>query len=104
MSRLSAFLMKFGRQAGPVAKDVFVDISDGPFLLKDFIKTSYHDGGIFVEATTDFDDGKFSECEIEMMDEVLAKYGSKTAAELVAETHKPGNFGGYRGHGKMGLA
>lgn len=91
-------------QAGPVAKDVFVDISDGPFLFKDFIKTSYHDGGIFVEATTDFDDGEFSEGEIEMMDEVLAKYGSKTAAELVAETHKSGNFGGYRGHGKMGLA
>lgn len=39
-------------QAGPVAKDVFIDLSDGPFLLKDFVKTNFHDGGIFVEATT----------------------------------------------------
>ena len=27
-------------QAGPVAKDVFIDLSDGPFLLKDFVKTN----------------------------------------------------------------
>ena len=68
-------------QAGPVAKDVFIDLSDGPFLLKDFVKTSYRDGGIFVEAKTDFDDSEFSECEIALMDEVLAKYGSMTASE-----------------------
>ena len=26
-------------QAGPVAKDVFIDLSDGPYILKDFVKT-----------------------------------------------------------------
>ena len=77
-------------QAGPVAKDVFIDLSDGSFLLKDFVKTTCRDGGIFVEAKTDFDDSEFSECEIALMDEVLAKYGSMTASELVAETHKEG--------------
>lgn len=77
-------------QAGPVAKDVFVDLSDGPFLLKGFVKTTIRDGGIYVDAISDFDDSEFSECEIEMMDDVLAKYGNMTASELVAVTHKQG--------------
>lgn len=79
-------------QAGPVAKDVFIDLSDGPFLLKGFIKTHYKDGGIFINAIAEFDDAEFSECEISMMDEVLAKYGNMTATELVAETHQKGSL------------
>lgn len=89
-------------QAGPVAKDVFIDLSDGPFLLKDFVKTVYRDGGIFVEAKADFDDSEFSECEIVMMNEVLARYGSMTASELVAETHKEGTLW-YRTAARAGL-
>lgn len=89
-------------QAGPVAKDVFIDLSDGPFLLKDFVKTNFHDGGIFVEAITEFDDSEFSECEIAMMNEVLAKYGNMTASELVAETHKEGTPW-YRTAARAGL-
>lgn len=80
-------------QAGPVAKDVFVDLSDGPYLLKSFVKTDFKDGGTFIEAVADFDDSEFSECEIEMMDEILAKYGNMTASDLVAETHKRVLFG-----------
>lgn len=26
-------------QAGPVSKDVFIDLSDGPYLLKDYVTT-----------------------------------------------------------------
>lgn len=75
-------------QAGPVAKDVFIDLSDGPFLLKDFIKTFTLDGGTYIEAIKEFDDDEFSGCEIAMMDAVLSQYGNMTAAELVAETHR----------------
>ena len=75
-------------QIGPVAKDVFVDLSDSPYLLKNFVKTDFKDGGTFIEAIADFDDNEFSECEIEMMDEILAKYGNMTASDLVSETHK----------------
>lgn len=89
-------------QAGPVAKDVFVDLSDGPYLLKNFIKKDYRDGSTFIEAIADFDDSEFSECEIEMMDEVLAKYGSMTASDLVIETHKEGTLW-YRTAVRTGL-
>lgn len=34
-------------QAGPVAKDVFIDLSDVPYILKGFVRTEFRDGGIF---------------------------------------------------------
>lgn len=89
-------------QIGPVAKDVFVDLSDSPYLLKNFVKTDFKDGGIFIEAIADFDDNEFSECEIEMMDEILAKYGNMTASDLVSETHKEGTLW-YRTAVRTGL-
>lgn len=79
-------------QTGPVAKGVFVDLSDSQYLLKKIVKTDFKDGGTFIEAIADFDDNEFSECEIEMMDEILAKYGNMTASDLVSETHKEGTL------------
>lgn len=75
-------------QAGPVAKDVFIDLSDGPYILKDFVKTEVRDNGIYILPNTAFCDDEFSEVEIEMMEEVLHKYGNMTASQLVTETHK----------------
>ncbi|MCF2547888.1 SocA family protein [Bacteroides xylanisolvens] len=89
-------------QIGPVAKDVFVDLSDSPYLLKNFVKTDFKDGGTFIEAIADFDDNEFSECEIEMMDDILAKYGNMTASDLVSETHKEGTLW-YRTAVRTGL-
>ena len=89
-------------QICPVAKDVFVDLSDSPYLLKNFVKTDFKDGGTFIEAIADFDDNEFSECEIEMMDEILAKYGNMTASDLVSETHKEGTLW-YRTAVRTGL-
>lgn len=79
-------------QAGPVAKDVFIDLSDGPYILKDFVKTEVRENGIYVLPVAEFCDDEFSELEIEMMDEVLRKYGHLTANQLVAETHKKGSL------------
>ena len=79
-------------QAGPVAKDVFIDLSDGPYLLKDFIKTEVHHSRTYIVSNRPFSDDEFSDCEIGLMDEVLAKYGKMTASELVLETHKKGTL------------
>ena len=43
-------------QAGPVAKDVFIDLSVGPFLLKSFVKTEFRDGGTYIKEVADFND------------------------------------------------
>ena len=69
-------------QAGPVAKDVFIDLSDGVVLLKDFIKTKMIDGAMYIFAIKPFSEDEFSECEIEMMDEVIKRHGNKTAKQI----------------------
>ena len=79
-------------QAGPVAKDLFIDLSDGPFLLKDYVTTEIKDSGTYIKAVQTFNDDEFSECEIEMMEEILRIHGGKTAKQLVEEVHKEGSL------------
>ena len=79
-------------QAGPVVKDVFIDLSDGPYILKDFVKTEVRDNGIYITSVAAFCDDELSELEIEMMEDVLRKYGQLSASQLVAETHKEGTL------------
>ena len=79
-------------QAGPVAKDVFIDLSDGPYLLKDYVKAEVRHSGTYIVSVKPFCDDEFSECEIAMMDDILNKYGKMTAADLVNETHKKGTL------------
>lgn len=77
---------------GPVAKDVFIDLSDGPYLLKDYVSTETQDGCTYIKASKEFNDDEFSECEIQMMDDVLKHYGEMNAKQLVEETHKVGSL------------
>ena len=50
-------------QAGPVAKDIFIDLSDGPFLLKDFVKTEVQKDATYIRAIKPFCDDEFADCE-----------------------------------------
>lgn len=79
-------------QAGPVAKDVFIDLSDGGMLLQDFVRTEIKENGMYITPVRAFCDDEFSECEIEMMDEVIKKHGDKTAKQLVKEMHQKGTL------------
>lgn len=79
-------------QAGPVAKDVFIDLSDSGELLQDFVTTEIKENGMYIKAIKPFCDDEFSDCEIEMMDEIIKKHGHKTAKQLVEEVHKEGSL------------
>ena len=79
-------------QAGPVAKDIFIDLSSGVVLLKDFIQTETIEGATYIKAIKPFCNDEFSDCEIEMMNEVIKKHGHKTATLLVDEVHKKGSL------------
>lgn len=79
-------------QAGPVAKDVFVDLSDGPVLLHGYIETTTEANGTYVKAAREFDDSEFSDAELKMMADVVKHYGAMTATELVHTLHKPGTL------------
>ena len=79
-------------QAGPVAKDVFIDLSDSGELLQDFVITEIRENGMYIKGIRPFCDDEFSDCEIEMMDEIIKKHGHKTAKQLVEEVHKEGSL------------
>ncbi|WP_165836357.1 Panacea domain-containing protein [Taibaiella soli] len=71
-------------QHGPVAKDIYIDLSDDePTLLADFIGKK---GDVFV-GVREFNDDEFSDNDIEVLDHVTTFAMSKTANELVRITH-----------------
>ena len=77
-------------QAGPVVKDVFVDLSENPVLLDGFVKRIQEDGATYVKPVAEFCDDEFSDNDIIVMDDIIKRYGNKTATELVQLTHKEG--------------
>lgn len=78
-------------QHGPVEKDVFIDLSDGPVLLHDYVVMCSDGERTYMGALRNFDEDEFSDNELRMMSDVMKKYGAKTAAELVAVTHRKGS-------------
>jgi uncharacterized phage-associated protein len=75
-------------QAGPVARDIFIDLSDEPFLLKDYITLEKKEEATYIKPATVFFDGEFSDNEIDMLDLIVTHLGSLTATELVSRTHQ----------------
>lgn len=74
---------------GPVQKDLFADLSDNLFLMKEYITAYYSDDKKYFKAKKEFCDDEFSQAEISMMDEVLNTYGKMTAAQLEKILHQP---------------
>lgn len=77
---------------GPVSVDVFEELSDGPVLLGDFISLQFNGQGIIVKPIKEFDADEFSDAELQVMAEVMARYGQMNSEELIAETHKEGSL------------
>jgi uncharacterized phage-associated protein len=79
-------------QAGPVAKDVYIDLSnDGSVnpILREFISVKMSEHGTYVQAKAKFNDDEFSDNDITIMDYVIKTYGKKTATQLVKIVHEP---------------
>lgn len=89
-------------QAGPVPKDVFIDLSETPVLLHGYVSRIQEDDKTYIKAESDFCDDEFSDNDIVVMDYVISKYGKKTAKELVRETHLSGTLW-YRTAERHGL-
>ena len=79
-------------QAGPVIKDDFIDLSEMPVLLEGYVEKVNKDGNTYIKPAKEFSDDEFSDNDMLVMDEILAKYGNKTATELVKITHKKGSL------------
>lgn len=79
-------------QAGPVVKDVFIDLSETPVILDGFVTKQVKGDATYIQAAKDFCDDEFSDNDLVVMQEVLKKYGDKSAKELVGLTHQKGTL------------
>ena len=69
---------------GPVSEELFVDLSSGLSLVRNYIEKT--DGYIRPKAT--FDDSEFSDNDVELMDVVISRFGNKNTKELIEYTHR----------------
>ena len=77
---------------GPVSVDVFEELSDGPVLLSDFIALEFNGQRIRVTPKREFTDDEFSDAELQVMEQVMEKYGWMNSEQLINETHKNGSL------------
>ncbi len=78
-------------KAGPVAKDVYIDLSnEEPSLLKGYVEMYSKENclGSYVKGLHEFNDDEFSDNDIELMDYIIKEFGHKSASELVDICHK----------------
>lgn len=72
---------------GPVAKDIFIDLSDeSPLLLSAYIKRDDSNPSIF-KPVAKFNDDEFSDNDIELLEIIIKFTKNKNAANLVKYTH-----------------
>lgn len=72
---------------GPVAKDIFIDLSDeSPVLLSNYIKKDELNPSSF-KAKTEFNDDEFSDNDIELLKIITDFAKDKSASYLVKCTH-----------------
>lgn len=82
-------------QFGPVAQDVFIDLSDNPVMLKEYIsiKKEYvkalGNDVTFIKPLKQFSDDEFSSNDFEVLEYVVEHLGGLSALELTELTHKP---------------
>jgi uncharacterized phage-associated protein len=73
---------------GPVAKDIFVELSsDEPTLLSNYISIERDNRAAIISPKTPFNDDEFSDNDLILLDLIIEKYGNLTANELVKLSH-----------------
>ncbi len=77
---------------GPVSVDVFEELSDGPVLLSEFVTLQFNGQGIKVTPSREFDEDEFSDAELQVMQEIMHKYGAMNSEQLIALTHRDGSL------------
>lgn len=74
---------------GPVSKDLFVELSDEPALLTEFIEKKQVAIDRFeIVPKMEFSDDEFSDMEMSLMEEVIDRFKYCTSKELIDFTHR----------------
>jgi uncharacterized phage-associated protein len=81
-------------QAGPVATEIFGEISQEleSSVLDQFLRLRFQEinqrYAVFIEAKKNFDDGEFSDNDVNLLETFCQKFKNTTAEQLVEITHR----------------
>lgn len=76
-------------QAGPVSRDIYIDLSDEqPSLFSNFITTESNEKATYIKPISSFSDDEFSDNELQVLQVICEKFGTMTAKSLVEYTHR----------------
>src|SRR5690606_29899205 len=73
---------------GPVAEDIFIELSSEASLLKNYISKELVGEHLYILSEVKFDDDEFTDNDINFMDEVIREFGNKSVSELIDYTHR----------------
>lgn len=76
---------------GPVDRDIYIELSSEPSLLKSYIHRVVQQDRSYISGRQIFNDDEFSDNDIDLMDFIISEFGDKNSRELVAYTHKKGS-------------
>ncbi|GHT87795.1 hypothetical protein FACS189474_1540 [Bacteroidia bacterium] len=80
-------------QYGPVSEDVYFSKIDGLNKFADFVRFDYIKGDQYIiKPITAFDDSDFSELDLQIIDDIIEKYGHLNAKQLVDIVHAKGSL------------
>jgi uncharacterized phage-associated protein len=80
-------------QFGPVSEDVYFSKLEGCNKLSEFVSfENVRNNSFIIKPIIEFNDAEFSELDLEIINEVVEKYGSMTTKQLVDITHAKGSL------------
>ena len=77
---------------GPVAQDVFFAKYSGYNLFAEYVKFDCQGNTSIVKPAAAFDDSEFSDLDMEVISDVVKRYGNLPAKKLVEITHQKGSL------------
>ena len=74
---------------GPVAEEIFIELSDKLFRFGKFIATQNTENGIVIFPKSVFCDGEFSDNDIDLLEHVVERFKASSIKQLIEYTHRP---------------
>jgi len=73
---------------GPVCQNLYVEFTEEPTILKDYIKKRNTRNGFVFDKVNQFNDDEFSDSDIALMDEIINEFSGANCNDLVEYTHR----------------
>lgn len=73
---------------GPVCQNLYVEFTEEPTILKDYIKKRNTRNGFVFDKNSSFNDDEFSDSDIALMDEIINEFSGSNCNDLVEYTHR----------------